>query len=194
MIDMSKTIIAKSDQLNADDLIGKPITVKITKVSEGKDTDQPILIHYDGDNGKPYKPSKGMRRVMVRCWGSDGEAYVGRSMTLFNNPDVKWAGKEVGGIQISHVSHIDKPITMALAISRAVKQPYRIMPLAVDNIPKPSVELLEQGLEAAQGGKDAYTAWLGSLNDIQKESIRPKHKEWTAIALSVPQEEDEVEL
>ena len=26
----------------------------------------------EGDNRKPYKPCKSMRRVMVHCWGADG--------------------------------------------------------------------------------------------------------------------------
>ena len=32
MVDLSKTIIAKSDQLNADDLLGGPITITIEDV------------------------------------------------------------------------------------------------------------------------------------------------------------------
>ena len=57
MIDMRPTVIPKSDQLNADSLIGGPITIKVTKVSLLAEADQPIAISYEGDGGKPYKPA-----------------------------------------------------------------------------------------------------------------------------------------
>ena len=60
MLDMTTTIEAKSDQLNADDLIGSPKTIKITTVKACAG-DQPIAVNYEGDNGKPYKPNKAMR-------------------------------------------------------------------------------------------------------------------------------------
>jgi len=107
MIDMTETIEAKSDQLNAIDLIGGPIQVKLTAVKKVAG-DQPISINYENDNGKPWKPCKNMRRVMVKVWGKDAEAYAGRSLVLFNDPNVKWAGKEQGGIRISHMSDMEK--------------------------------------------------------------------------------------
>ena len=56
ILDMSRFVEAKSDQLNADDLIGAPRTITITRVT-GSDGDQPVSIHYQGDAGKPYKPA-----------------------------------------------------------------------------------------------------------------------------------------
>ena len=63
-MDLSQTIIPKSDQLNADDLIAGPRTIRITAVSTGN-AEQPVVINYEGDNGRPYKPSKSMRRILV---------------------------------------------------------------------------------------------------------------------------------
>ena len=80
MVDMKPTIVAKSDQLNSDDLVSGPITVTITEVSKGS-ADQPINIRYQGDNGKPWRPCKTMRRLLVAVWGDDGQKYVGQSMT-----------------------------------------------------------------------------------------------------------------
>ena len=67
VIDMSRFIEAKSDQLNADDLIGAPRTITITRVT-GNDGDQPVSIFYEGDGGKPFKPCKTIRRVMMGVW------------------------------------------------------------------------------------------------------------------------------
>ena len=131
MIDMTKTIEAKSDQLNADDLIGGSKTITITKVSLAG-ADQPVVINYENDEGKPYKPCKGMRRAMVRAWGKNGEDYVGRAMTLYNNPAVTWAGSAVGGIQISHMSDIPKKVQFSLSMNRKKKVLYTIEPLTVE--------------------------------------------------------------
>lgn len=127
MVDISSTIIAKSDQLNADDLIGGSITVTITNVSLTESPDQPLTINYDGDNGRPYKPCKSMRRVLAAAWGNDGSKFIGRRVTLFRDPRVKWAGQEVGGVRISHMSDLPKPvINLSLQVTRGKKAPYEI--------------------------------------------------------------------
>lgn len=128
-MDMSQFIIAKSDQLNSDDLVGGPITVTITGVKGSDAPDQPVAVSYDGDAGKPYKPCKSMRRVMVGVWGKDAAKYVGRSMTLYRDPDVQFGGMKVGGIRISHMSHIDAKKSMALTSTRGKKGLYTVQPL-----------------------------------------------------------------
>lgn len=138
MTDLSLTIAPKSDQLNADDLIGGPMTILITRVS-GRDTaEQPIAINFEGDGGKPYMPCKSMRRVLVHVWGKDGNQYPGRSLTLYRDPAVKFGVLEVGGIRISHMSHIDEPVTMALTATRASRKPFTVRPLA--NAPAPTTD------------------------------------------------------
>jgi hypothetical protein len=67
-ITMLDTIVPKSDQLNSDDLIGGPRTIRLTKVHLTGE-EQPVALHYEGDDGKPYKPCKSMRRVLVQLWG-----------------------------------------------------------------------------------------------------------------------------
>lgn len=120
-LDISRTIAPKSEQLNADDLIAGPRTITVTAVKLVAE-DQPVAIHFAGDEGKPYKPCKSMRRVLVRAWGADGAQYVGKSMTLFLDEQVRFGGAAVGGIRISHLSHIEKSITMALTATRATKK------------------------------------------------------------------------
>jgi len=129
VIDLRQTITPKSDQLNADDLIAGPITVRVTRVSLCEDPDQPVAISFEGDGGKPYKPCLSMRRVLVSVWGPDGSAYVGREMTLYRDEKVRFGGVEVGGIRISHMSAIDKPVTIPLTVTRGVRRPYQVKPL-----------------------------------------------------------------
>jgi hypothetical protein len=128
MSDLRPTIVPKSDQINADDLIGQTLTIKITSVTVKMD-EQPVAIHFEGDNGKPWKPGKSMRRVLVNVWGHDSTNYVGRSLTLYRDDKVQFGGLAVGGIRISHMSDIPKEVTMALTMSRANKKPFVVRPL-----------------------------------------------------------------
>ena len=132
MTDLSQTIAPKSDQLNADDLIGGPRTIRVTNVSKMREPDQPIAINFEGDGGKPYKPGKSMRRVLVRVWGNDGMAYVGRRMTLYRDDNVQFGGVAVGGIRISHMSDITSAVTMALTVTRANRKPFTVKPLPAE--------------------------------------------------------------
>ena len=125
MTNWQDTIMSKGDQLNADDLLAGAMIIVVTDVKRVQG-DQPMVIHYQGDNGKPYKPNKTMRKIILAAWGSDESQWIGRGMTLFCEPSVKWAGKPVGGIEISHLSHIPKPIEANLMVTRGKKKLYKI--------------------------------------------------------------------
>ena len=127
-MDLTPTLAPKSNQLNSDDLIAGPRTITITSVVAGT-AEQPVAVHYDGDQGKPWYPSKGMRRVLVAAWGADASQYIGRGVTLFRNPEVMYGGIQVGGIQISHLSGLDSPLSIALTMNRQKRTPYKVQPL-----------------------------------------------------------------
>lgn len=168
---LSDTIVPKSDQLNADQLLGSPMTIRVTKVTRGSGDDQPVVIHYDGDNGRPYKPCKSARKVLIFAWGEDGTAWAGRMMTLYNKADVKFGGVEVGGIRISHLSHIQADIALALNATRGRKEPLIVKRLdASDPVQEARVRLDA----AAREGMDALkVAWAG-LSGAQKAKIGGK--------------------
>ena len=126
-MDIADTILAKSDQINAVDL-AVPVTVTVEGV-EVVGGDQPVNIFVTEFPGKAYRPSKSMRRVLVKLWGPRSADYAGRRLTIYNDPTVTWAGKAVGGIRISHASHIDKPVTMSLALAKGKLAPFTVQPL-----------------------------------------------------------------
>lgn len=133
--DLRPTIIPKSDQLNAEQLLAGPMTVTISDVRAGSSDEQPITIHYEGENGRPYKPCKTMRKVMIFAWGVDGMQWIGKSMTLYCDPNVKFGGDKVGGIRISHLSDIPKPLSVSLTATRGKKSLYEIQPLQIERGP-----------------------------------------------------------
>jgi hypothetical protein len=166
MTDLSKTILAKSDQLNADDLAA-PMTITVTGVRGTDSSDQPIIINFENDQGKPFKPCKTMRRVLVRAWGPNGQDYVGRSMTVYNDPTVKWGGQPVGGVRISHLSHIDQDMTIPLTVTRGQKKPVTIKRLQVQqqqqvHDPADVVDAITKATNAAIGGTEAFKTWWNS--------------------------------
>jgi len=130
-VDISPTLIPRSDQLNADDLIAGPITITVAAVKKGS-REQPVEVHYEGGDGRPYKPSKSMRRVLAYIWSPQSSEWTGRSLTLYRDDSIKFGGEAVGGIRISHASHIDAPKKLALTVTRGKRVPYEVHPLRND--------------------------------------------------------------
>ena len=127
MIDMSGVMIAKSDQINAPDLLDKPRTIKIANVRlTGKEQATEIAIV--GDE-KVYRPCKSMVRVMARAWGIDGEKWIGQSATLYCDPKVRFGKDLPGGIRISHLSGLRSKLVICLQASKGVLKNYEIEPL-----------------------------------------------------------------
>jgi hypothetical protein len=167
MIDISTTIAPKSDQLNADDLLAGPMTVRITHVMANPGSvEQPVNVNFEGDGGKPFRPCKSMRRVLVAAWGAAASDYVGRRMTLYRDPKVKYGGLEVGGIRISHMSDIERDMTLALTEARAKRVPYLVRRLTAPATPaEPAI--CAEARAIARRGVDAFRAWwaLQLVND-----------------------------
>ena len=184
-MDMSRTIAPKSDQLNADDLITGPRVILITAVKGMQDEAQPVAVSFEGDNGKPYKPCKSMRRVMVHCWGKDAQQYPGRSMTLFLDPTVTFGGMNVGGIRISHMSHIDGRKTMALTSSKARRSPYSVDVLEVQAAPEASEELITEGQNASAGGTASLKTFWSALGGTKQKLLAGHLDGWKKVATDI---------
>lgn len=140
--DIEKACMAKIDHLTYKhvNLFGK-IVAKIAKVRKGPSDTRRVRIDFEPNehcmdpDGKPlhYLPCKGMIRVLVEAWGKNGSVdWIGKSVELFGNPEVIYGGKKKGGIQISRLSHIEKPLDTQLTISQGNTIPFRVEPLILD--------------------------------------------------------------
>ena len=165
-MDVMETIAPKSDQQNYDDYIGgaKTLTVAEVKLPGG---DQPMHVHLREFPGRPFKPSKSMRRVLISVWGPDTSQWAGRSITLYGDPGVKFGGQAVGGIRISHMSHIDKPVTVSLTVSRGKRAPFTVQPLVSAGTDK-NVESALADIAGAESLPALKAAWdLASKRGVQ---------------------------
>lgn len=126
-MDITDTLAPKSDQLDAVDLLGGPQTFTIESVSSGS-AEQPVQVRLV-EFPRVWRPSKNMRRVLGFCWGTDASQWAGRRVRLFCDPAVMFGGEKVGGTRISHLSHIDKPKSVPLLVSRGKSQTFTVQPL-----------------------------------------------------------------
>jgi len=171
------TIIPKSDQLNADQLLGIEMPITVTSVALSASPDQPVSIHYDGENGRPFKPCKTVRKILIALWGEDGNAWVGRSMLLYCDEKVKWAGEAVGGIRIKAMSHIDCNKDISLTETRGKKVKARIMKYTPENnaasasAPFDKAACLDMLNLAAKKGTDALLAVWQPLSTGAKHAV-----------------------
>lgn len=188
---------AKSDQLNAVDIMGadRVITIRDVKVKRG---DQPVSIYFDGDNNRPWKPSKGMLRVLAAAWGINSSKWIGKHARLYFEPSVTWAGKEVGGIRIKALSDIDaRGISCVITINRNTREPYRVEYLDVTQPPYPDHEFDKRfpAMEAKmQNGEMSLQQVISRLQEKGKLSSSQLKRLEEAAPLSFDDDDFEREL
>lgn len=173
---LKRAMQAKSDQLNADDLIGSPITITITDVTINEGGEQKVAVHYQGENGRPFKPCKTMMRVMSFGLGDDPDSWVGHSLTLYNDQSVVYAGEKVGGIRISHMSGITKPIELAIQKSKGKKQQYKVLPLQTNQKPQQAQQQATQPLS-----QDEIERFIGIQRDALEDAAMVSMDEFARV-------------
>jgi hypothetical protein len=161
-LDIRDTLTAKSDQLNADDLVGGEITVQVTGVSRGS-AEQPLIVRIS-DGYQPWKPCKTMRRVLGLAWGADdANLWIGKWLVLYRDPTVRFGSDTVGGVRLKAMSDIPKAIEVNLAASKGKKAPHRI---AVYTPPRSDAPMSEAD----------FLKWLGhatSKGGWTRDQVKP---------------------
>lgn len=172
-MDVTKAIEPRSDQINADDFLSGPETVKIESVEIKSTAEQPVWIHLVGKKGKPFKPSKTALRCLALVWGPDASKWAGLSMTLYNDPDVTWAGMKVGGIRVSHMEGLTEQRTLMLTKTRGKKAATVIKPLIVKDAPMvDNAAHQDAARDAARMGKGEFTKWWQSVGGSEREAVK----------------------
>jgi hypothetical protein len=181
MTDVSFAMEAKSDQLNAMDLAGdRIIQIRNVSVSDKPQQPQPVSIYFEGDNNKPWKPSKGMIRVIARAWGTDSKNWIGHLAAIYNDPEVMWGGEKVGGIRIKALSGIDKGgMKVPLALNkqkRIVLNIAYLEPLGRPQYPSEQFEkafpIMVSKMESGEMSLQAIFSQLQKTGDLTAEQTK----------------------
>ena len=110
-------------------------------------------------------------------------------MTLFCDPEVVYGGVKVGGIRISHMSHLDADLALSLTATRGKRKPFTVRRMAAQAAPaKPAAptpypaEQFAAQLDKMRGsiasGKSTadkivdYCLTIGTLTPAQEAAIR----------------------
>lgn len=95
-----------SQWLSKDDVTtnGTAATIaRITQEEVGSDRDLRFAIHFQG-NMKPMILNKTNTRILVALFGHDSDGWLGKAITVYNDPTVGYAGQITGGVRIRMAS------------------------------------------------------------------------------------------
>ena len=155
-MDISHTLKANSDQLDAIELLGGAQDFTIQSVSENN-SDQPLnvcLAEFD----RPWRPGVTMRRLLSSLWGPETDEWIGHRVRLYRDDKVTFGKDKTGGTRISHASHIDKPIVVTLPTSKGKFGEFRVDPLP-ESAPAALIEPTAEEIAACTDVDELKAMW-----------------------------------
>lgn len=170
---MKITAEPRSDQWNADDFIGGPRTFTIAGVSTGK-AEQKYDIELVEGEGRAWRPPLTMLRLLIAAWGDEASEWTGRRVRLYRDESVRFGSDAVGGIRISHMSHLpgNKPFSAMLTSTRG-----RRTRISVDPLPD---EPQRTGRPPRADAVIAAFKAMGVTLEQLEARIGSEHAQWTA--------------
>ena len=178
---MKITAEPRSDQWNADDFLGGARTFTIAGVKEGA-AEQKYDIALEGET-RAWRPPLTMIRVLLKAWGDESDEWAGRRVTLYQDPNVRFGRDTVGGIRISHLSHIgDKPLNVKVTTTRGKRETVTVQPLKEAPQPAPLARDFLAEAEQANGDPDL----LRALWKAAKSAGEPQAHLDTIQAMAAP--------
>ena len=152
---MRVTIEKKTDQLNYEDFLGGATRIVTIAGVKAGTKEQQYDIAIEGEK-RVWRPAVTVLKLLVEAWGDDATEWVGRRAMLYGDPTIMFGRDRVGGIRVSHVSHIAKPVTANLTETRGKRKAHTVEPLP-DAPAAPSQPT--EALVAATADRDQLRAW-----------------------------------
>ena len=167
-MDMTESLQPRSDQINADSLITTgPVIVTVTKVVPGK-ASQPFDFELAEFPGRAFRPGVNMRRVIAAAWGRETDAYTGKRMELYCDPDVRYGKDVTGGIRISRMSGLKKPLTIRAQPTRGKRAPFTVEPLPDATPSSPVRHLTPEDIASCTSVDELRVMWQAASPDVQQ--------------------------
>ena len=136
---MRVTIEKKTDQLNYEDFLGQVTRIVTIAGVKAGTKEQQYDIAIEGDQ-RVWRPAVTVLKLLVEAWGDDATEWVGRRAQLYGDPDITFGRDRVGGIRISHLSHISKPVVASLTETRGKRRVHTVQPLPDAPAPDPNAQ------------------------------------------------------
>lgn len=173
MVDVTKALEPRSDQLNADDALAGPITIHVT--GGGISSEGGLIITTAEYPQRPWHVSKGMGRFIAAIWGPESDKWIGGALTLYRDPEVKYAGQAVGGLRIAAMTGLDKPFTGPLRLTRGKSTPFTIQPLTDTDT---ASQLTDAQISECTDLEQLRAMW-SNASTVQRERITARVTELT---------------
>lgn len=125
---MRVNIEKKTDQLNYEDFLGGATRIVTIAGVKAGTKEQQYDIAIEGDK-RVWRPAVTVLKLLVEAWGDEAAEWVGRKAMLYGDPTIMFGRDRVGGIRVSHVSHIAKPVTANLTETRGKRKSHTVEPL-----------------------------------------------------------------
>jgi hypothetical protein len=135
MANVKHAMQSKSDQLNYVDVGEGSLIALVESVNVTNSDQQPVTVVFAGCNGKPYKPNKGMIRVLAGAWGEETDNWIGKTIKIVGDPTVTWAGEAIGGLVVGALSDIAKAGYTAYIQKNKRVRVKKTIPLLVADLP-----------------------------------------------------------
>lgn len=161
---MRVTIEKKTDQLNYEDFLhGVTRIVTITGVKKGT-KEQQYDIELEGDQ-RVWRPAVTVLKLLVEAWGDDAKEWVGRRAQLYGDPAIMFGRDRVGGIRVSHLSHISEPVVASLTETRGKRKIHTVQPLPDAAPLSPQDKLREEWKTADPERRKVIEAEVAALSE-----------------------------
>lgn len=172
MTDISHLIVAKSDRLNAVDIVGGPKLITITSV-DVPEREGPITVHFEGENGRPWIiGNKTVPRILGKIWGNDSKKWTGHSVEVHYDADVIYAGEQVGGIRPHAATGIDTTQVIKLKEKRGPKgKTFEIKPLRMEKKGE-KIERIEFSMETYEAAVNKIIAESETADELTERFDR----------------------
>lgn len=177
---MKITAEPRSDQINADDLIGGPRIVTVAGVKAGT-AEQKYDIQIVEEASRVWRPPLTVLRLLIAAWGDDAKTWVGRRAQLYRDDTVRFGTEAVGGIRVAALSDLPdgKPLKVSLTVSRGRRATVTVDPLP-DAAPTPVEPTADQ--VAACTDDQQLRAWWSVSSPERQAQIKARAAELKAAA------------
>jgi len=136
------TFMAKEDVSNPLLLTIGPVNMEAVNVGDGASEDKPVL-HWLEQGQPPLIVNTTNWNVIENLYGDDSDGWHGKQIVAFNDPNVQYAGRMVGGVRVK------APDAGAQAPAAA---PVAVPP--VEDNPPPQTPPAQEAAPAPQGPDD----------------------------------------